>query len=226
VHWNEAAVLHCTTPKQEFPTQHTADTQSAYPTLCYKLPYLLSSSAPAVPPFYLPPSCTARQCCATPTGTLPKSLLISNSACVSPRNANAWATPAMERYANSLWQPKPIQRPSIKGEPIWDSTLTDSHVNPKSSSRRISQRRYKRNKKTKIKKQSISCKKTLIQKLNLAKQRCQFNFGFYSDPQHTLQKISTSKSQKRIHHCMLNPATSLFITSVSIINSLLVQGNC
>jgi hypothetical protein len=109
----------------------------------------------------------------------------------------------MERYANSLWQPKPSQRPSIKGEPIWDSTLTGYHVNTKTSSRRISQRRYKRkNKKTKIKKQNTSYEKILIQKLNLAKQRCQFNFGFYSDPQRTLQKnfnFQITKTHSPLH---------------------------
>jgi hypothetical protein len=42
----------------------------------------------------------------------------------------------------------------------------------------------------------------LIQKLNLAKQRCQFNFGFYSDPQHTLQKnfnFQITKAHSPLH---------------------------
>jgi len=64
-----ATVLHCAVPKQEFSTQHAAGTQLAYPALCYELPYLLSNSAPDIPPLYFPSSCNTSQCCATPART-------------------------------------------------------------------------------------------------------------------------------------------------------------
>jgi hypothetical protein len=92
----------------------------------------------------------------------------------------------------SFHQPKPTKKQHYKGEPLWRTTplgfRPSSKLKMKSSSRRIAQRRNKRNSNLASNRLFAEQQLKLEQTLRATKHRCLHQYGFFADPKYSLQK--------------------------------------